>query len=422
MDKNKANVPKIRFPGFTDPWQQRKLGDFTERVQGNDGRMNLPTLTMSASFGWMSQEDRFSENIAGKEQKNYTLLKKGQLSYNHGNSKLAKYGVVFELKDYREALVPRVYHSFKVIEGSAKFIDYYFSTKLPNRELGKLVSSGARMDGLLNINYNDFSNIMLTVPNTQEQVVIGNFFEKIDNFITLHQRKLNHLKDKKKSLLQKMFPKNGEDFPELRFPGFTDSWEQRKLGDVMNIITDYVAAGSFADIAKNVQYDSNPSYAQLVRTVDIKKKFCNNGFVYIDKKAFEYLWRVNLDEECIILPNIGANIGEVYYLSPVDLPYKNNVLGPNAILLKTTENTKLIYTLFQTEYFQNKLSLIVASSGQPKFNKTELKQIDLVLPNIEEQECIGEFFSNFDNLINLHQRKLNHLKEQKKALLQQMFI
>ena len=216
--------------------------------------------------------------------------------------------------------------------------------------------------------------------------------------------------------------KNKANVPKIRFPGFTDPWEQRKLGDVMNIITDYVAAGSFADIAKNVQYDSNPSYAQLVRTVDIKKKFCNNGFVYIDKKAFEYLWRVNLDEECIILPNIGANIGEVYYLSPVDLPYKNNVLGPNAILLKTTENTKLIYTLFQTEYFQNKLSLIVASSGQPKFNKTELKQIDLVLPNIEEQECIGEFFSNFDNLITLHQRKLNHLKEQKKALLQQMFI
>ncbi|MGL5917594.1 MAG: restriction endonuclease subunit S, partial [Culicoidibacterales bacterium] len=84
-----------------------------ERVRGNDGRMDLPTLTISAQNGWLDQRDRFSGNIAGKEQKNYTLLKKGQLSYNHGNSKLAKYGVVFELKTYEEALVPRVYHSFK---------------------------------------------------------------------------------------------------------------------------------------------------------------------------------------------------------------------------------------------------------------------------------------------------------------------
>lgn len=106
-------VPKIRFPGFTEDWEQRKLGEISERVRGNDGRMDLPTLTISAGNGWMNQEDRFSGNIAGTEQKNYTLLKKGQLSYNHGNSKLAKYGAVFELRTYEEALVPRVYHSFK---------------------------------------------------------------------------------------------------------------------------------------------------------------------------------------------------------------------------------------------------------------------------------------------------------------------
>lgn len=169
-------------------WEQRKLKDFSERVRGNDERMELPTLTMSAAVGWMNQIDRFSGNIAGKEQKNYTLLKKGELSYNHGNSKLAKYGVVFVLKDYDEALVPRVYHSFKIIEGDALFIEQYFSSKLPDRELGKLVSSGARMDGLLNINYDDFSNITLRVPAGKEQVRIGNFFKQLDETITLHQR------------------------------------------------------------------------------------------------------------------------------------------------------------------------------------------------------------------------------------------
>ena len=151
--------------------------------------MDLPTLTISAANGWMNQEDRFSGNIAGKEQKNYTLLHKGELSYNHGNSKLAKYGTVFSLQSYKEALVPRVYHSFKVEEGSPDFLEYYFATKLPDRELGKLISSGARMDGLLNIGYNEFMGIQMLFPSVEEQKQISNYFRSLDHLITLHHRK-----------------------------------------------------------------------------------------------------------------------------------------------------------------------------------------------------------------------------------------
>lgn len=201
--------PEIRFSGFTDDWEQRKLGEIAARVQGNDGRMDLPTLTISAANGWMNQKERFSGNIAGKEQKNYTLLHKGELSYNHGNSKLAKYGAVFSLETYKEALVPRVYHSFKVIDGNPKFIEYYFATKIPDRELAKLVSSGARMDGLLNINFNEFMGINLTVPNKSEQEKISNHFSNLDRLITLHQRKCEQLKELKKFMLQNMFLKKG---------------------------------------------------------------------------------------------------------------------------------------------------------------------------------------------------------------------
>lgn len=174
---------------ITYAWEQRKLSEITKRVQGNDGRMNLPTLTISAANGWMNQEDRFSGNIAGKEQKNYTLLHKGALSYNHGNSKLAKYGTVFSLDSYEEALVPRVYHSFKMTNGDAKFIENYFASKIPDRELSKLVSSGARMDGLLNINYDDFMGIKVTIPSLLEQIKISTFLTKLDILITLQQRK-----------------------------------------------------------------------------------------------------------------------------------------------------------------------------------------------------------------------------------------
>lgn len=203
--KNGEKIPEIRFPGFTDDWEQRRLKDISKRIQGNDGRMDLPTLTISAGNGWMRQEDRFSANIAGNEQKNYSLLKKGDLSYNHGNSKLAKYGAVFELTDYSEALVPRVYHSFRMIKGSSVFIDYLFKTGRPNSELRKLISSGARMDGLLNISYEDFNNITLFIPDEDEQFNIGAFFRQLDSLITLHQRKLDNLKLLKKGLLQEMF-------------------------------------------------------------------------------------------------------------------------------------------------------------------------------------------------------------------------
>ena len=186
-------------------WEQRKLWETCSRVQGNDGRMELPTLTISAANGWMKQEDRFSGNIAGKEHKNYTLLHKGELSYNHGNSKLAKYGTVFSLQTYEEALVPRVYHSFKVESGSADFIEYYFATKMPDRELRKLISSGARMDGLLNIGYNDFVGIKMMFPSTLEQDKIAEYFRVLDHLITLHQHKCDELQNLKKYMLQNMF-------------------------------------------------------------------------------------------------------------------------------------------------------------------------------------------------------------------------
>ena len=209
--------------------------------------------------------------------------------------------------------------------------------------------------------------------------------------------------------------------PNIRFKGFTDDWEQRKVEDIMSCVTDYVAAGSFADIKNNVTYLTEPDYAQLVRTVDLKKKFANTDYVFVDKNAFDYLWRVNLNEDCIVLPNIGANIGEVYYVEPSELPQENNVLGPNAILLKTEEEKYFIFTSLTTDDFQRQLFENVGSSGQPKFNKTELKNISLWLPSVEEQKKIGDTLRNLDHLITLHQRKCDETKKLKKFMLQKMF-
>ena len=183
------------------------------------------------------------------------------------------------------------------------------------------------------------------------------------------------------------------------------SWEQRKFEDELQTVTDYVAAGSFADLAENVKYLNTPSYAQLVRTMDLKNDFTSKEQIFVDKKAFDFLWRVNLNIESIILPNIG-NCGEIYLINKGKLKYNNNVLGPNAILVRSkTNSNKFLSYSFKTKKFQDSLKLIISPNGQTKFNKTDLKTIQIIIPIKEEQNKIGELFYKIDNLITLHQRK-----------------
>ena len=186
-----------------------------------------------------------------------------------------------------------------------------------------------------------------------------------------------------------------------QYPPLNVNIEWRTLGEVMEIVTDFTAAGSFASNAQNVRYLQEPNYALLVRTTDIKQGFkSTEKFIYVDQHAFEYLWRVNLDKECIILPNVG-NCGEVYHLSPTILPYKNCVLGPNAILVRSEKaSNKFLYYLFQAEYFQKELAKITSNAGQGKFNKTNLKQIKLPLPPLSEQRRIVDILDRFDTLTN----------------------
>ncbi|WP_439234243.1 restriction endonuclease subunit S [Lonepinella koalarum] len=204
--KENEAFPELRFPNFTDAWERRKLGDVVKDVSGNDGRTDLPILTISASLGWLEQKERFSQVIAGNQLQNYTLLRKGELSYNHGNSKLAKYGVVIELKDLNEALVPKVYHSIKCSKyANPTFLEYLFWSKIPDGELGKLISSSARMDGLLNISKQAFLGINITIPSVIEQTQIGNFFKQLDDTIANHQRELEKYQKIKLAYLEKMF-------------------------------------------------------------------------------------------------------------------------------------------------------------------------------------------------------------------------
>ena len=400
--------PQLRFEGFTDDWEDRKLKDVTERVRSNDGRMDLPTLTMSASSGWLDQKDRFSGDISGKEKKNYTLLKKGELSYNHGNSKLAKYGVVFSLTNYEEALVPRVYHSFKALENtSADFIEYMFSTKLPDRELGKLVSSGARMDGLLNINYDDFMNIHISIPNYEEQILVSAFFRKLDETIALHQRKLDLLKEQKKGYLQKMFPKNGAKVPELRFAGFADDWEERKLGDVLSERNDQTPETNEYPLMSFVQgkgvTPKGERYNRSFLVKDSEKK-------YKKTELGDFIYSSNNLET----GSIGFNRTGKAVISPVYSIFKS----------KKSRESQFIGIMSARKDFISKMVRFRQGVvyGQWRIHESDFLNIDMKMPNDKEQQLIISFFENIDKTIALHQRKLDLLKEQKKGFLQKMFV
>ena len=407
--------PKIRFKGYTDDWEQRKLGDICSRVQGNDGRMELPTLTISAGNGWMNQEDRFSGNIAGKEQKNYTLLKRGELSYNHGNSKLAKYGTVFSLQTYEEALVPRVYHSFKVEKGNANFVEYYFATKLPDRELGKLISSGARMDGLLNIGYDDFMGISLLLPKTQEQDCIAGYFRKIDMFITLHQRKCEETKKLKKYMLQKMFPQNGQTVPEIRFAGFTDAWEQRKLEDLVDRVTrknqDLVSELPLTISAQYGLIDQNEFFDKRVASKDV------SGYYLIENGEFAYNKSTSTD----------APWGAVKRLDR----YENGVLSTLYIVFGIKKNNPVdsdfLVSYYSTNLWHKGIHEIAAEGarnhGLLNIAPADFFETELTIPqDIEEQKKIGKYFEELERLITLHQHKCEQLQSMKKFMLQNMFV
>jgi len=188
--------------------------------------------------------------------------------------------------------------------------------------------------------------------------------------------------------------------------------EYKKIQEICDVTTDYTAAGSFGDIAKNVKYNSIPDFAQLVRTMDLKSGFTSKNQVFVDEHAFKYLWRVNLNKESLILPNIG-NCGEVYYIRPSDLPYTNNVLGPNAILVRSSSvNNRFLFHLFQGEEFQTKLNKITSTTGQGKYNKTDFRNLEIPVPPLPIQEEIVRVLDNFTELTTELTTELQDRKKQ----------
>ena len=412
MENNKT--PSIRFKGFTDPWEQRKAKNLFVST-ADKGHPELPVLSATQDRG-MIRRDENSINIYHdkKNEEGYKRVLPGQF--------------VIHLRSFQggfahsaiEGITSPAYTVFGFSEPekhNPNYWKYVFTSKEFIRRL-ETVTYGIR-DGR-SISYDEFLTMDFVYPTQDEQTKIANYLDTLDNLITLHQRKYDKLQNIKKSMLEKMFPKNGSNVPEIRFSGFTDPWEQRKVLDLLELLTDYDANGSFADMAKNINTTDGDGYAWYVRITDLENPKPLSELKYVDESSYEFLKKTELHGGELLMAKRG-NIGKVYIFEPRT---KYATVAPNMYLLKL--NNKVIphflYDYFVSEEGNKKLTRLNASSTMGALYKDDVKNIDVIMPSIEEQAMIGNFFQSIDHIITLHQRELEKLQNIKKSMLEKMFV
>lgn len=412
MSKEKRRVPKLRFPGFTEDWEQRKLSQITARVtRKNGGQSDLP-LTISAQDGLVDQRKYFNRQVASRDMSNYYLIKKGEFAYNKSYSEGYPFGAVKRLDYYDIGALSTLYILFEITDKniSSDFIVSYYMTHLWYKEISKRAAEGARNHGLLNISTEDFFDSELNIPNSiEEQVKIGNFIKQFDKFITLHQRKLEHLNLKKKALLQKLFPKNGERYPELRFPGFPDAWEQRKLGDIATI-----TGGGTPSTNISEYWNGDIDWYSPVEIGE--NRYVSGSIRKITKLGLEKSSAKILPVGTVLFTS-RAGIGNTAILQAEGCTNQGfQSITPNSKEL----DTYFLYTM--TPKLKRYGEVTGAGSTFVEVSGKQMEQMNLMIPSLEEQEHVSQLFKVMDDAITLHQRKLEHLQLQKKALLQQMFV
>ena len=410
MNKEKRRVPKLRFPGFTEDWEQRKFSDITY-LSGVKNKENKPyeSYSISNEFGFIPQNEQFENGGTMKtaDKSMYYIVSKNSFAYNPARINVGSIGY-YDKPDI--VIVSSLYEVFKTIDVvDDKFLWHWFKSDQFNRLVDKYQEGGVR----LYFYYDKLCKGRIGLPSISEQNKISNLLDYFDKYITLHQRKLEHLNLKKKALLQKLFPKNGECYPELRFPGFTDAWEQRKLGQFTARVTRKNGGQSDLPLTISAQdglVDQRKYFNRQVASRDMSN-------YYLIKKG-EFAYNKSYSE--------GYPFGAVKRLDYYDI----GALSTLYILFEITDkniSSDFIVSYYMTHLWYKEISKRAAEGarnhGLLNISTEDFFDSELNIPNsIEEQVKIGNFIKEFDKFITLHQRKLDHLQLQKKALLQQMFV
>ncbi|GEA77784.1 restriction endonuclease subunit S [Latilactobacillus sakei] len=385
-DSVKKKVPELRFPGFTDDWEERKFADFIDVKSGKDYKhLNSGSIPVYGTGGYMLSVDRALSDIDA-----IGIGRKGTIDKPY----LLK--APFWTVDTLFYAVPK------------QNIDLQFSLSIFKKINWKKFDEST---GVPSLSKTVINSVGASVPSYEEQQKIGSFFQQLDETIALHQRKLDLLKEQKKGYLQKMFPKNGEKVPELRFTGFADDWEERKLGEVATLssskrihLSDYVTEGI-------------PFYrGGEISTGGIT----GNQELFISQEKFDEIKeKYGVPSEGDILVTAVGTLGNLWKVDSRRFYYKD---GNLIQISKMQVNSDYLLTYFTGGIGKKRLLDSAAGSNQKALTMVKMREITVDFPSEDEQKKIGAFFKSLDDTITLHQRKLDLLKEQKKGFLQKMFV
>ena len=396
--------PQLRFEGFTDAWEERKLGELSNIVGGGTPSTSNPEY-WDGDIDWYAPAEIGEQSYVSKSKKTIT-----ELGLKKSSARILPVGTVLFTSRAgigntailaKEATTNQGFQSIVPVQNK---LDSYFIFSRTNelKRYGEVTGAGSTF---VEVSGKQMSKMSIMVPELSEQQKIGSFFKQLDKTIALHQRKLDLLKEQKKGYLQKMFPKNGAKVPELRFAGFADDWEERKLNEVSDI---------YDGTHQTPKYQDN---GVMFLSVENIKTLTSNKF--ISREAFEDEFKIRPQRGDVLMTRIGdigtANVVETdedlaYYVSLA--LFKSEELNP--YFLQSS-----IYAPFvQDQIWKRTLHIAFPK----KINKNEIGQVPINVPTLAEQTKIGSFFKQLDNTITLHQRKLDLLKEQKKGFLQKMFV
>ena len=418
----KSDAPAIRFKGFSDAWEQRKVGDLLiERNQQAPMSDEYPLMAFIANEGVAPKGERYDRSalVTDTVNKLYKKTEKGDFIYSSNNLETGSIG----LNKYGKACISPVYSIF---EPTGIADSDFLGRRLVRKDFINAMVKWRQgvIYGQWRIHESDFLKIEITVPSVEEQRKIGTYLDQLDHLITLHQRKFEKLTNVKKSMLEKMFPQNGSSYPEIRFKGFTDPWEQRKLGEVLislqNNTLSRADLSSEEGIAKNIHYGdilvkfgevidvktkSLPMISDETVIAKYKSSFLQNGDIIVADTAE--------DETVGKCTEIAGLSDEIVISGLHTIPYRP---------LQKYAPGYLGYYM-NSASFHNQLLPLMQGIKVTSISKTALQNTDILYPkSATEQAAIGTYFRNLDNLITLHQRELEKLQNIKKSMLEKMFV
>ena len=398
MKENKTK-PDIRFKGFTDDWEQRKLDEvaFYRNGKAHEGCIDDKGSYVVVNSKFVSTDGKIRKYSKDQIEPLFKNEIAFVLSDVPNGRAISKTFLVDESNKY--TLNQRV----AGITPFKETYPYFLHILMNRNKYYLLFDDGVKQT---NLTVSDVLKFETKYPSYKEQTKIGQYFSQLDNLITLHQRECNQLKELKKTMLKKMFPRDGSNIPEVRFAGFTDDWEQRKLGEIVGIYDGVHQTPKYQD--SGIMFLSVENISTLQSTK------------YISEEDFKRDYKVYPQENDILMTRIGDvgttnvvtdNTLKAYYVSLALLKYKNT-------------NPYFLSNAMQSNYVQKGLANRTLKTAVPmKINKDEIGKVDVILTAaVEEQSKIGSYFKNLDNLITLHQRELEILKNLKKTCLKRMFI